>query len=226
MRAKAEAARALLRAAILEEFPRGRVALVSSFGTESAVLLHMVAGIDPGTAVVFVDTGKLFPETLAYREALAAHLGLTNVIVARPNAGRLGKVDPDGTLWARDPDLCCWERKVEPLDDVIIRFPVQVTGRKRFQSATRAALAVREEDEFGLVKLNPLADWDEADVAAYFAAHDLPPHPLARESYRSIGCAPCTRPVREGEDARAGRWAGTDKVECGIHDPREMRRAA
>jgi len=226
MRAKAEAARALLSAAITHEFPRGRVALVSSFGTESAVLLHMVAGIDPRTAVVFVDTGKLFPETLAYRESLAAALGLTNIIIARPNAGRLAKVDPDGTLFSRDPDLCCWERKVEPLDDVLIRFPVQITGRKRFQSATRAALAVREEDEFGLVKLNPLADWDEADIRAYFAEHDLPPHPLEAAGYRSIGCAPCTRPVSEDEDARAGRWAGSDKVECGIHDPREMRRAA
>jgi len=223
---KADAAGALLRAAITQEFPRGRVALVSSFGTESAVLLHMVAEIDPATAVVFIDTGKLFPETLAYREALAGRLGLTNIIVASPRAKRLETVDPDGTLWSRDPDLCCWERKVEPLDDVIIRFPVQITGRKRFQAATRAALAVREEDEFGLVKLNPLANWDGADIRAYFAAHDLPPHPLEAEGYRSISCAPCTRPVSEGEDARAGRWAGTEKVECGIHDSREMRKAA
>lgn len=223
---KPAAARDLLRRTITEEFPRGRVALVSSFGAESAVLLHMAAAIDPGIAVIFVDTGKLFPETLAYRETLAAKLGLTNIIVAKPRAKRLETVDPDGTLWSRDADLCCWERKVEPLDDVIINYPAQITGRKRSQAATRAALPVREEDEYGLVKLNPLADWDEGDIRAYFAAYDLPPHPLERQGYRSIGCAPCTRPVAAGEDARAGRWAGTNKVECGIHLPRDLKKAA
>lgn len=223
---KAAQARAVLEDAILREFPRGRVAVVSSFGAESAVLLHLVAGIDPATAVIFVDTGKLFPETLAYREALAAKLGLTNLIVARPRAKRLATVDPDGTLWSRDSDLCCWERKVEPLDDVIINFPCQITGRKRFQAATRAAVPVREEDEFGLVKLNPLADWDAADIRAYFLAHALPPHPLEARGYRSIGCAPCTRPVAAHEDARSGRWAGSAKIECGIHLPRPARKAA
>lgn len=224
--AKIAAAKALLAQAILHEFPRGRVALVSSFGADSAVLLHMVAGIDPGTAVVFVDTGKLFPETLAYREQLAAELGLGNIIVARPKAKRLATVDPDGTLWSRDADLCCWERKVEPLDDVIINYPCQITGRKRFQAATRATVPEREEDEFGLVKLNPLADWSEEDVRAYFALHALPDHPLYAQGYRSIGCAPCTRAVKPGEDSRAGRWAGKAKIECGIHLPRETKRAA
>jgi phosphoadenosine phosphosulfate reductase len=195
----------------------GRVALVSSFGAESAVLLHMVAQIDPATPVIFLDTGKLFPETLAYRDQLVGRLGLRDVRTARPETGRILRVDPTGTLWQSDPDLCCWNRKVEPLDEALSGFDAWITGRKRFQAETRRALPLIENGPDGRTKINPLAGWSAVDIAHYFAAHDLPRHPLEAEGYRSIGCMTCTRPVQEGEDARAGRWAGQGKIECGIH---------
>jgi len=208
---------ALLRTLIRERFA-GRIALVSAFGAESAVLLHMAATIDPGLPVIFLDTGKLFSETLAYRDALAARLGLTDLRIARPDPGLLGTVDPAGSLWRRDPDRCCDLRKVIPLDAALAPFDAWISGRKRFQGGDRAAL---EAVEFGTdwrIKINPLANWTEADIDAYFARHDLPPHPLLAAGYRSIGCAPCTRAVRAGEDPRAGRWDGSGKTECGIHN--------
>ncbi len=206
----------LLRATLTEHFP-GRIALVSSFGAESAVLLHMVAAIDRATPVIFLDTGKLFAETLRYRETLAARLGLGDLRTATPERERLAEVDPTGELWRSDPNSCCWQRKVEPLDAALAGFAAWITGRKRFQGGVRGALAPIEHEPDGRVKVNPLADWTEADIAAYFARHDLPPHPLAARGFRSIGCVPCTRPVRPGEDSRAGRWAGRAKTECGIH---------
>ncbi len=206
----------LLRTALLERFP-GRIALVSSFGAESAVLLHMVAAIDHATPVIFLDTGKLFAETLQYRETLAARLGLIDLRIARPEPTRLARLDPRGELWRSDPDLCCWQRKVEPLDAALEGFAAWITGRKRFQGGARRTLEPIENGPDGRSKINPLAAWDEGDIADYFRRYDLPPHPLAAAGYRSIGCAPCTRAVRPGEDARAGRWAGRGKAECGIH---------
>ena len=206
----------LLRWALQTRFPR-RIALVSSFGAESAVLLHMVAAIDRETPVIFLDTGKLFPETLDYRETLAARLGLSDIRTARPDRKRIAKLDPGGDLWRSDPDGCCWQRKVEPLDAALAGFDAWITGRKRFQGGARGALEPIESEPDGRVKVNPLADWTEDDIAAYFARHDLPSHPLVAQGFRSIGCAPCTRPVRQGEEARAGRWAGRAKTECGIH---------
>ncbi|HET6182232.1 MAG TPA: phosphoadenylyl-sulfate reductase [Acetobacteraceae bacterium] len=211
-------ASALLRRALLgREF--GRVALVSSFGAESAVLLHMAAAIDRAVLVIFLDTGKLFAETLRYRETLAARLGLTNVRTARPDPGRVGRADPRGALWREDPDACCWQRKVEPLDAALAGSDAWITGRKRFQGATRADLEPVERGPDGRVTLNPLVDWGPNDIAAYFVRHDLPPHPLTALGYRSIGCAPCTRP---GAATREGRWAGRAKTECGIHLPRAV----
>ena len=207
---------ALLRSALLERFP-GTIALVSSFGAESAVLLHMVAAIDRATPVIFIDTGKLFPETLRYRDRLARRLGLADLRVARPDPGRLARSDPAGTLWQSDPDLCCWHRKVEPLDAALEGFKAWITGRKRLHGGARTALPAIETGPDGRIKVNPLADWTEQDVADYFLTHDLPLHPLTAAGYRSIGCAPCTRAVRPGEAPRAGRWAGRDKTECGIH---------
>lgn len=195
----------------------GRIALVSSFGAESAVLLHMVAGIDPATPVIFLDTGKLFPETLAYRDRLVARLGLRDLRVARP------ALAVPNRLWETDPDLCCWQRKVEPLDAALEGFDAWITGRKRVQSATRASLGPVEREPNGRVKINPLVDWSAEEVTAYFVRNDLPPHPLTLRGYGSIGCAPCTRPLRPGEHARAGRWAGTAKTECGIHVARPAR---
>jgi phosphoadenosine phosphosulfate reductase len=201
---------------LLERFP-GTIALVSSFGAESAVLLHMVAMIDRATPVIFLDTGKLFPETLQYRDTLVRRLGLRDLRVARPDPGSLARADSAGTLWQSDPDLCCWQRKVEPLDAALAGFKAWITGRKRLHGGARGELATIETGPDGRIKVNPLAHWSERDVAAYFANNDLPPHPMTARGFRSIGCAPCTRAVRPGEPPRAGRWAGRAKTECGIH---------
>jgi phosphoadenosine phosphosulfate reductase len=192
------------------------VALVSSFGADAAVLLHMVSEIDPGFPVLMIDTLMLFEETLAYQLELSAHLGLTNVRNLRPDPADLAAQDPDGTLHRRDPDACCEIRKVLPLDRALQRWPVTISGRKRFQASTRSTIEVFEAHDDRL-RINPLADWTAQDVRDYVSAHGLPLHPLVPRGYPSIGCAPCTTPVKAGEDERAGRWRGSDKVECGIH---------
>lgn len=202
-------------AGVLEEF-RGQTALVSSFGAEAAVLLHLVAQIDPGLPVLLVDTLMLFEETLQYQRDLAAHLGLTNVQHVRPNPVDLARVDPDWTLNRTDQDACCDVRKVLPLERALEPYSVLITGRKRFQANTRAALSTFEADGSRL-KVNPLASWTARDLADHMTSHALPRHPLVAKGYPSIGCAPCTTKVAPGEDARAGRWRGSDKVECGIH---------
>ncbi len=212
-------------AGLLAAFP-GEVALVSSFGAEAAVLLHMVAEIDCDLPVLLVDTLMLFEETLAYQRDLAAHLGLRNVQHIRPDPKDLAALDPAGDLHTRDTDACCVIRKVAPLDRTLLRYPVTISGRKRFQAATRRRLEVFETAGARL-KVSPLASWSAGDVAAYMDAHALPRHPLVAQGYPSIGCAPCTSRVAPGEDIRAGRWRGTEKVECGIHfgaDGRVLRR--
>ena len=206
---------AFLRLAIRDLYP-GRVALVSSFGADSAVLLHMVSQIDPATPVIFVDTGHLFPETLDYRDALVGLLGLTSVRAVRPSAEDLAELDPEAFLWSTDPDACCDLRKVRPLARAVDGYEAWVTGRKRFQSATRAALPLFEA-EGDRVKINPLAGWDASRLLRYLDLHGLPRHRLVARGYPSIGCIPCTSPVKPGEDARAGRWRGKGKTECGIH---------
>ena len=213
-------AETVLEAMIHDRFD-GRIALVSSFGTESAILLHMIAQIDKATPVIFLDTGKLFPETLAYRDELVASLGLTDVRAVRPSGKQLAAYDPDGRLWQRDPDLCCAIRKTTPLDGALEGFEAWITGRKRSQGGTRTAMNMVEAGPDGRVTVNPLAFWSDAQLEAYFEAHDLPRHPLQSEGYASIGCATCTQRVQSGEDKRAGRWAGLDKTECGIHMPRQ-----
>lgn len=214
-RSNAETARTLLRT-MLDVFP-GRIAAVSSFGAESAVVLHMLAGIDPSVPVIFLDTGKLFPETLAYRDTLVTLLGLTAVRSARPDPARIAATDPAGVLWQDDPDQCCWHRKVEPLETALTGFAAWITGRKRYQGATRRTLEMVEAGPDARIKLNPLAAWSAAEIGRYLAQHDLPLHPLSASGYRSIGCTTCTRPVLPGEDSRAGRWANSGKTECGIH---------
>ncbi|MFW7267590.1 phosphoadenylyl-sulfate reductase [Gluconacetobacter sp. Hr-1-5] len=214
--AAGEDAPAILRAA-LGAMPRGRIGLVSSFGTESAVLLAMAAEVDPSVPVLFLETGQHFPETLAYRDQLIARLGLTGVRNIHPDPAQIEARDPQGQLWAFDPDACCALRKVEPLDEAIIPFDAWITGRKRSQAATRAHLPVIEPQADGRFKINPLARWNAAELDAEMTRRALPRHPLSHLGYRSIGCAPCTRPVAEGEDPRAGRWAGLAKTECGIH---------
>ncbi len=212
---------ALLRAVLVERIA-GRVALVSSFGAESAVLLHLAAQIDPSVPVLFLETGKHFPETLAYRDTLVAHLGLTGLVNITPDPEVLAKRDEAGLRWSYDPDGCCEIRKVIPLAKALGDFDATLTGRKSFQAATRADLPHFEldrSDAAGRIKVNPLIDWDKARIAAYFDEHDLPRHPLVEQGYPSIGCSPCTSKVAEGEDPRSGRWRGWDKTECGIHLP-------
>ena len=208
---------ALLRHAVTEAF-RGRIAVVSSFGADSAMLLALVAEIDPATPVLFLDTQKHFLETLAYRDALVHRLGLRDVRDIRPDPVELAKNDPDGELHRWIPDDCCALRKVAPLEKALAGFDAWVTGRRRAQARTRAALPFVETVD-GRSKFNPLADWSAERIADELARRDLPRHALVAHGYPSIGCAPCTRPVRPGEDARAGRWAGQGKVECGIHRP-------
>jgi phosphoadenosine phosphosulfate reductase len=209
---------ALLRGMLGREFP-GQIALVSSFGIESAVILSLVAEIDPATPVIFLDTGKHFPQTLAYRDTLIERLGLTDVRSIAPDPALAAAVDPDGRLSQRAPDHCCFLRKVEPLDRALDGFAAWITGRKRFQGGERQALPRLEEVD-GRIKINPLVDWTPQDVASAFRTRDLPLHPLALDGYRSVGCAPCTQRTAPGQDARAGRWAGLAKTECGIHSPR------
>ncbi|HYN39132.1 MAG TPA: phosphoadenylyl-sulfate reductase [Rhodospirillales bacterium] len=208
---------AMLAGMIHDEFP-GRIALVSSFGAEAAVLLHMVAGIEPRLPVIFLDTGKLFGETLRYRDRLTAELGLRDVRSIRPDPARLDALDPDGVLWFGNPDMCCHIRKVEPLDRALAGFDAWITGRKGFHGGERDGLQRIERNEGdGRIKVNPLALWRRADIDAYFERCRLPRHPLEADGFLSIGCMPCTDRVAPGENPRAGRWRGTDKTECGIH---------
>ena len=201
-----------------EEFLPGKVALVSSFGAESAVLLHMVARIRPDLPVLFLDTGKLFGETRRYRDQLVSLLGLTDVRSIAPDPAAIAKADPKGILWSQDPNACCALRKTLPLRAALAPFDAWFTGRKAFQAASRAQLPVLELAD-GKFKINPIARWSKHDIEAYFAKHDLPRHPLEADGYLSIGCMPCTSRVAPGEDARSGRWRGQDKIECGIHQP-------
>lgn len=196
----------------------GRVAMVSSFGADSAVLLHMVAQIDRNLPVLFIDTLALFPETVAYQKELAAHLGLSNVQTITPDRAALFERDADGLLHRSDTERCCTLRKAEPLERALQGYDAWITGRKRHQAATRADLdRVELEPGTGRIRLNPLADWSAAQIGAYLDAHELPRHPLVARGYPSIGCQPCTSRVLTGEDPRAGRWRGTEKTECGIH---------
>jgi phosphoadenosine phosphosulfate reductase len=195
----------------------GRVALVSSFGAESVVLLHMISVMDRSTPVLFIDTEMLFPETLSYQAELAERFGLTDVRRLTPLAEDKARLDPYGALHLRDPDACCAFRKTEPLQRALAGFDAWVTGRKRFQGGQRAALQFFEPEDDIRIKVNPLAHWARADLQDYMVNNRLPRHPLVAQGYPSIGCKPCTSRVAEGEDERAGRWRGTGKAECGIH---------
>ncbi len=205
---------AILRAAV--ERHGDRLALVSSFGAESAVLLHMVSRIAPDIAVLFLDTGMLFGQTLDYRRQLAGKLGLTNVRDLRPRFEDLAVTDPAADLWKTDTDSCCHIRKVLPLDRALEGYDAWITGRKRFQGGSRLRLPIVEQAD-GKLKFNPLANWTKTELDAYAAHFELPAHPLVAAGFPSIGCWPCTSPVEEGGDARSGRWAGSQKTECGIH---------
>ncbi|MES2254393.1 MAG: phosphoadenylyl-sulfate reductase [Pseudomonadota bacterium] len=208
-------AHGILEIALSGDF-QGRTAVVSSFGAESAVLLHLVAAIDSAAPVLFLNTGKLFGETLRYRDRLQDVLGLEDVRSLSPGLDTRRALDPDGALWSRDTDSCCGFRKVAPLALALKPFAAQITGRKRFQTRERGVMQPVEWFD-GRFRFNPLWQWTQSDLRAYAAAHKLPAHPLVADGYPSIGCMPCTRRVASGEDYRAGRWAGLDKDECGIH---------
>ena len=195
---------------------KDRIALVSSFGADAAILLHMIAQICPDLPILFINTGKLFGETLSYRDRLIQRLGLTGLRTIGPSAEVQAKSDPVGDLWLKSPDQCCTFRKVQPLGDALAPYDAWINGRKRFQSLTRSSLEPIEQAD-GKTKYNPLVHWTPADINAYFALYDLEPHPLVADGYPSIGCMTCSDRVSEGEDSRAGRWRGQDKVECGIH---------
>jgi phosphoadenosine phosphosulfate reductase len=211
---------ALLRV-MLEWDYRGRIALISSFGAEAAVLLDMVARIDAATPVIFIDTGKLFHETLTYHDILVRRLGLTDVRSIGPAAFDLAGHDPGGELWRRSPNLCCYLRKVLPLERALAGFDAWITGRKRAHGGERGALETIEAVD-GRIRFNPLAHWSAADIDRAFRDSGLPRHPLQDEGYPSIGCAPCTEAADAAVDGgvRAGRWRGSAKSECGIHLPR------
>lgn len=194
----------------------GRIAVVSSFGAESAVLLHMISQIDPATPVLFLDTGKHFRATLDYRHNLAERLGFLDVQDILPLEESVEADDPFGALSMTDKDRCCFIRKVEPMARAVSPYTAWMTGRKQFQAPTRNALPVFESVG-PRIRINPLARMSAEDLRAYAQKYDLPVHPLTKQGYRSIGCMPCTRPVSDGEDQRAGRWAGSEKTECGIH---------
>ena len=194
----------------------GHLALVSSFGAESVVLLHIAAVIDKSTPVIFIDTQMLFTETLVYQVELTERLGLSNVDIIR--AADIPTQDPGDTLHQANPDACCALRKTAPLQQALQGYDGWITGRKRFQSGTRAALEFFEpEAGTNRLKVNPLAHWAPDDVRAYMEENRLPRHPLVAQGYPSIGCQPCTSSVAAGEDPRAGRWRDQTKDECGIH---------
>jgi phosphoadenosine phosphosulfate reductase len=198
------------------EVGRQHLAVASSFGIESATLLKIVADVDPSIPVLFLNTGWLFPETLAYRDTLVDLLGLTDVRTISPSAEAVAARDPSRELWMNDPDACCALRKVEPLTEVVAPFKAWINGRKRYHGGDRAALPVVEADGKKL-KFNPLARVSASDIVKMFNAWQLPRHPLADQGFTSVGCIPCTRRTKPGESLRAGRWSDREKTECGIH---------
>ena len=211
----------ILRAAISREWP-GELTYVSSFGAESVVMLSLIAEVDPSLPVIFIDTGMHFPQTLDYKDEVIARLGLTGVREITPNETERKVLDPKNMLWTADADACCALRKVRPLEPALEGFGAWITGRKRFHGGARMSLAVFEHAD-GRYKVNPLANWTQADVDAYLEAKDLPRHPLVAQGYPSIGCWPCTQPAADPNDPRSGRWAGQNKSECGLHVERNER---
>ena len=218
-RALRAASPAAVIATALRIVGREKLALVSSFGTESAALLKVMADVDPAIPVFFLDTGWLFEETLAYRDTLIATLGLRDVRSIKPLEGTLSRDDPDRELWFSDPDACCRIRKVEPLARALAPFSAWINGRKRFQGGARAEMAVVEDDGAKL-KFNPFANVARDEIEAIYRLAKLPPHPLIALGYLSVGCMPCSSRAAPGDDPRDGRWRGRAKTECGIHTTR------
>ena len=216
-------AQALLRVMANKEFD-GKIASLTSFGADSAVLLALISDVKPDLPIFFLDTGKHFPATLDYARDLTERLKLTNVIWLKPDETMLSSIDPKGELWTQQTNRCCWLRKVEPLDRAMKEYGIEamITGRKRYQTAQRANMETIEIDEKNIFRINPLAMWGKAQLGEFIERRNLPPHPLVEQGFLSIGCEPCTAIVEEGQDERAGRWAHTfdgddKKTECGLH---------
>lgn len=206
----------ILRAAVREYGPD--VAMSSSFQTQSVPLLHMVSRVASDMPVIFLDTGYHFPETLEFRDRVVDAFDL-NLRVMSSAMSREDFVRRHGDdLYRRDPDLCCFINKVEPMERATEGLEAWISGIRRDQTEARSSIDVVEENADGLVRVHPMASWTAEDVAAYREEHDLPEHPLQAEGYVSVGCAPCTDPVRgEEPGGRAGRWSGSGKTECGLH---------
>ena len=206
----------------------GTVALVSSFGAESVVLLHMLSVIDNTTPVIFIDTRMLFPQTLAYQLELAKTFGMSDIRRIQPTLEAVFLRDSENLMHLSNTDACCALRKTEPLKNSLSNFDSWISGRKRFHGGSRAALEHFENEDDQRIKVNPLAQWSREDIASYIDKHDLPRHPLVAKGFKSIGCAPCTTPIGKNEDDRAGRWRGEEKTECGIHfgSPSDVRRSS
>ena len=211
----------ILRASLVREWQE-KITYVSSFGAESAVMLALIADVDPNFPIVFLETGMHFPQTLDYKDQLIDQLGLTNVREIPPSETERKVLDPKNTLWKTDPDACCALRKVRPLEPALEGFDAWITGRKRFHGGARLSLPVFEHAD-GRFKVNPLASWTQEDVDGFFARRNLPRHPLVDQGYPSIGCWPCTKPAEDPNDIRSGRWAGMDKSECGLHVDKKER---
>lgn len=214
-------AQTILRASILREW-QDEITYVSSFGTESAVMLALIADVNPDLPIVFLETGMHFPQTLDYKDELIERLGLSNVREFAPAEDQRLNEDPKNNLWKTNPDACCELRKVRPLGPALEGYNAWITGRKRFHGGARLKMPVFEHasDRF---KVNPLASWTQEDVQNYFEYRQLPRHPLQSQGYPSIGCWPCTKPAEDPSDIRSGRWAGQDKTECGLHTEKAER---
>ena len=204
---------------ILRDEFKDEICVVSSFGAESAVLLYMVAQIDPTIPVIFLNTGKLCGETLRYRDRLQTLLGLTDVRSIGPHPTDLAETDSNEDLWQKNNDMCCHIRKFLPQERALKGFKAVLTGRKRFQTTQRGTMQrIEIENETAArLRINPLADFTLDDLQGYLETHNLPKHPLVKDGYLSIGCMPCTDKVKEGDDYRSGRWSEQDKEECGMH---------
>ncbi|HSB61564.1 MAG TPA: phosphoadenylyl-sulfate reductase [Vicinamibacteria bacterium] len=195
-----------------------RLTFATGFGAEGCVILDLIARHGLPVDVFTLDTGLLFPETYALWQRLEQRYGLAIRGVRPAQSVEEQAAGHGDRLWERAPDRCCGLRKVQPLREALRGFDAWITAIRRSQTADRAKVRVVERDErYGLVKVNPLAGWTSEDVWSYVRAHDVPVNPLHARGYPSIGCWPCTTAVRPGEDARAGRWRGTGKTECGLH---------
>ncbi|MDT0276806.1 phosphoadenylyl-sulfate reductase [Blastococcus goldschmidtiae] len=193
-----------------------RFAITSSMA--DGLLAHLASRAIPGVHVIFLDTGFHFAETIGTRDWITGVLPVTLVNVTAPQTPAEQELSFGPKLYERDPDLCCAMRKVEPLAKTLSGYTAWGSGVRRDESATRADTRLVDWDaKRGMVKVNPIAAWTQADVDAYITEHQVPVNPLFELGYGSIGCAPCTRPVAPGEDPRAGRWAGSTKTECGLH---------